>query len=118
VVEVKGGVQADILREIRQILERCIHAGQDVLLPATGDEGAIVTFFIVACTDPNGSALISGRILRDLQNFDKASRLNPSISSTTMLVARGHSREQQIREVTARIESSVQEHLLAKERNQ
>jgi len=117
VVEVKGGVQADILREIRQILERCIHAGQDVLLPATGDEGPIVTFFIVACADPKGSALIATRILRDLQNFDKASQLNPIISSMTMLVARGQSREQQIREVTVQIESSVQEHLLGKERN-
>jgi PAS domain S-box-containing protein len=117
VVEVKGGIQEDILREIRQILERCIHAGQDVLLPATGDEGSPVTFFIVACTDPKGSALIASRILRDLQNFDKASQLNPAISSMTMLVARGQSREEQIREVAARIESSVQEHLLGKERN-
>jgi PAS domain S-box-containing protein len=116
VVEVKGGVQADILREIRQILERCIHAGQDVVLPATGDEGPIVTFFIVACTDPKGFALIASRILRDLQNFDKASHLNPGISSTTMLVAHGQSREDQIREVTARIESLVQEHLVDKER--
>ncbi len=117
VVEVQGGVQADILREIRQILERCIHAGQDVLLPATVDEGPIVTFFIVACTDPKGSALIASRILGDLQNFDKGSQLNPAISSTTMLVARGQSREQQIREVAVQIESSVQEHLLGKERN-
>jgi PAS domain S-box-containing protein len=116
VVEVKGGVQADILREIRQILERCIHAGQDVLLPTTGAEGAIVKFFIVACTDPKGSALIASRILRDLQNFDKASQLNPRISSTTMLVGQNQSREQQIHEVTARIESSVQVHLLDKER--
>jgi hypothetical protein len=52
-----------------------------------------------------------------LQNFDKASQLNPAISSMTMLVARGQSREEQIREVAARIESSVQEHLLGKERN-
>ena len=117
VVEVTGGSQVDIVREIRQILERCIHAGQDVLLPATGDEGPIVTFFIVACTDPKGSALIGSRILRDLQNFDKASQLNPKLSSTTILVARGQSREEQIREVAARIESSVQEHLLGKERN-
>jgi hypothetical protein len=116
VVEVKGGIQADILREIRQILERCIHAGQDVLLPATGDEGPIVTFFIVACTDHKGSALIASRILRDLQNFDQASQLNPKSSSTTMLVAHGKSREAQIREVASRIESSVQEHLLRKER--
>jgi PAS domain S-box-containing protein len=117
VVEVKGGVQAEILREIRQILERCIHAGQDVLLPATADEGPIVTFFIVACTDPKGSALIAGRILRDLRNFDKASKLNPTLSSKTMLVDRGRLPEEQIREVAARIESSVQEHLLGKERN-
>jgi nitrogen-specific signal transduction histidine kinase len=117
VVEVKGGVQADILREIRQILERCIHAGQDVLLPTTGDEGPVVTFFIVACTDPKGSSLIASRILRDLHNFDKASQLNPAISSTPLLVAHSQSREEQIREVTAKIESLVQEHLLGKERN-
>jgi PAS domain S-box-containing protein len=117
VVEVTGGSQAEIVREIRQILERCIHAGQDVLLPATCDEGPILTFFIVACTDPKGSALIGSRILRDLQNFDKPSQLNPKISSTTILVARGQSREEQVREVAARIESSVREYLLGKERN-
>jgi PAS domain S-box-containing protein len=117
VAEVKRGIQADILQEIRQILERCIHAGQDALLPATGDDGPRVTFFIVACTDPKGSSLIASRILRDLQNFDKASHLKPQITSTTILVARSQSREEQIREVAARIESSVQEHLLGKERN-
>jgi PAS domain S-box-containing protein len=116
VVEVEGGIQAEILREIRQILARCIHAGQDVLLPATGDEGPIVTFFIVACTDSKGSALIASRILRDLQNFDKASQLNPLISSTTMLIARGQAREEQICEITALIESLLQEHLLDKKR--
>jgi PAS domain S-box-containing protein len=117
VCEVTGGSQPDILREIRQILERCIHAGQDVLLPATGDEGPIVTFFIVACTDPKGFRLISSRINRDLQNFDKASQLNPIISSKTMLVAHGQPREEQICEVAARIESSIQEHLQGRERN-
>jgi PAS domain S-box-containing protein len=115
--EVAGGSQADIVREIRQLLERCIHAGQDVLLPATGDEGPIVTFFIVACTDLKGSALIGSRILRDLQSFDQGSQLNPKISSTTIPVTRGWSREQQIREIAARIETSVQEGLLRNERN-
>jgi PAS domain S-box-containing protein len=117
VVEVRGGVQADILQEIRQILERCIHLGQDVLLPATGDDGPIVTFFIVACTDRKGSMLIANRILGNLQDFDKASHLKPAISSTTIQVAHGQLREQQIHEIAARIESSVQEHLLANERN-
>jgi PAS domain S-box-containing protein len=116
VVEVKRGAQADILREIRQILERCIDAGQEVLLPATGDEWPIVTFFIVACTDAKGLAVIASRILRDLQSFDKASQLKPVISSTTLPVAHGQSREKQIHDVSVRIESSVQKHLLGKER--
>jgi PAS domain S-box-containing protein len=118
VAEIKGVTQTDIFREIRHILKRCIHAGQDVLLPATGDEGPIVTFFIVACTDPKGSALIVSRILRNLQTFDKSSQLKQQISSTTVAVVRGRSREEQIREVAARIETSVQEHLLGQERNQ
>jgi PAS domain S-box-containing protein len=117
VVEVRGGVQADIMQEIRQILQRCIHVGQDILLPATGEEGSIVTLFIVACTDHKGSTLIANRILGNLKDFDKSSRLRPAISSTTMQATHGQLREQQVREVVARIESSVQEHLLGKERN-
>ena len=116
-VEVEGSVQADILREIRQILQRCIHAGQDALLPSTSDEDSEMTFFIVACTDAKGFALIASRILRDLQNFDKASQLHPVISSTMLPVPRGQSREEQIRELIARIESLVQEHLLGKEKS-
>ena len=116
VVAVEGGVQADILREIRQILKRCIHPGQDVLLPSTSDEYSVVTFFIVACTDAKGFKLIENRILRDLQNFDNATQLHPVISSTTVPLARCRSREKQIREVIARIENLVQEHLLGKER--
>jgi PAS domain S-box-containing protein len=117
VVEVEGGVQVDIQREIRQILERCIRPSQDVLLPSTNDDKSVTTFFIVACTDAKGFALIASRILRELQNFDNALQLKPVISSTTLpVVARGQLWEEQIRDVTTRIESSVQEHLLGKER--
>jgi len=52
-----------------------------------------------------------------LQNFDKASQLHPVISSTMLPVPRGQSREEQIRELIARIESLVQEHLLGKEKS-
>jgi hypothetical protein len=87
-----------------------------VLLPSTSDEYSVVTFFIVACTDAKGFKLIENRILRDLQNFDNATQLHPVISSTTVPLARCRSREKQIREVIARIENLVQEHLLGKER--
>jgi PAS domain S-box-containing protein len=116
VVAIGGAVQADILPEIRRVLERCIHAGQDVLLPSMSDAEPVETFFIVACTDPSGFAVIASRIGRELQNFDNASRLMPVISSTTLLVAPGQSREEQIGDVTAGIERLVQAHLMGKER--
>ena len=115
VVAVEGGVQADILFEIRRVLERCIHAFKDVLLPSMSDVEPVVTFFIVAC-GPSGFEVIASRIVRELQNFDNASRLKPVISSTTLLVPHGHPREEQIDEITARIERLVQAHLLGKER--
>jgi PAS domain S-box-containing protein len=115
VVEVEGGAQADILREIRQILTRSIHAGHDVLLPSMGGADPL-TFFIVACTDAEGSALIVSRILADLHIFDKASQLEPSISSTTLVVARNRSRGEQIQEVTTQIEALIQGHISAKRR--
>jgi pyruvate-formate lyase-activating enzyme len=80
------------------------------------DEAAPVeTFFIVAFTDPGGFEVIASRIGRELQNFDNASKL-PIISSTTLLIVPGQTREEQIGEVTARIERLVQAHLLAKEK--
>lgn len=116
VVPVERAVQTDIAREIRRVLERCIHPGQDVLLPSMSDAEPVETFFIVACTNAPGFEIIAKRIGRELRNFDKASKLKPVISSTTLLVAPDRSREEQIGEVTAGIERVVQAHLMAKER--
>jgi signal transduction histidine kinase len=116
VVPIEGAVQADILPEIRRVLERCIHAGQDVLLPSMSDADPVETFFIVACTDPSGFTVIASRIGRELQNFDSASRLKPVVSSTTLLVPPGQSTKEQTAGVTAGIERLVRAHLLGKER--
>jgi PAS domain S-box-containing protein len=116
VVPIEGVVQADILPEIRRVLERCIHAGQDVLLPSMSDADPVETFFIVACTDPSGFTVIASRIGRELQKFDSASRLKPVISSTTLLVPPGQSTKEQTAGVTAGIERLVRAHLLGKER--
>jgi PAS domain S-box-containing protein len=116
VVPVEATVQADIALEIRRVLERCIHPGHDVLLPAMSEAEPVQTFFIVACTDSRGFEVIANRIGRELRIFDTASHLKPVISSTTLLVAPDRSREEQIGEVTAGIERGVQAHLMAKER--
>jgi PAS domain S-box-containing protein len=115
VLAVEGVIQADLLSEMRKVLARCIHPGQDVLLPAMSDTEPVDTFFIVACADNRGSSAIASRISRELQIFDRTSILKPAISLTMLLLAPGQSREEQIDEVTARIERLIQAHLLHKE---
>jgi len=115
IVAVEGTVPAEILPEIRRILERCIHPAQDVLLPSTSDPEPVETLFIVACTGPSGFDVIARRISRELENFDKAAKLRPVISSTTLQVAPSPSREEEIADVTARLEQLVHAHLLGKE---
>jgi hypothetical protein len=115
VAAVEGAMQADILLEIKRVLERCIRPGQDVLLPSMSDAKPVGTFFIVACTDAKGFEVIASRIVRELQNFDSASKLKPVISSTTLLLVPGRSGEEQIGEIAARVEQLVQAHLLGKE---
>ena len=111
VCAIEGAAQAEIEPEIRRVLSRCIHPGQDLLLPPMSDAEAVVNYFIVACTDAGGSAIITNRITRELQNFDSASRLKPVISSTTLLVAQGTSRRIQARDIATRIERLIQKHL-------
>jgi signal transduction histidine kinase len=111
VAVVEGTDQADLVPEIRAILERCIHAGVDILLPEMSEADPVETFFIVACTGASGSAVIEERIGRELQNFDDASRLKPVISSTTLAVAQGRSREDQTGELAEQIERLTQQHL-------
>jgi hypothetical protein len=113
---IEKAVQADVLPEIRSVLERCIHAGQDVLLPSMSDAESVETFFIVACTGPSGFAVIASRIGRELEIFDNSSRLKPVISSTALLVRPGHTWKEQMGEVTAEIERVVQAHLLGKDK--
>ena len=108
---IEGVVQAEIQPEIRRVLSRCIHPGQDILLPPMSDSIAVETHFIVACTNTSGAAVIANRIGRELQNFDSGSKLKPAISSTTLVVAQSASREVQTGEVAKRIEEMVQAHL-------
>jgi PAS domain S-box-containing protein len=116
VVWVGGAVQADIVREIRKILERCIHLGEDMILPPLSDAEPVETFFIIACTDVNGFSVIAKRISRELQNFDNTSRLKPVISSTTLLVAPDQSRDEQIGGVMETIEGLIRKHLMNKKK--
>jgi PAS domain S-box-containing protein len=118
VAQVEGAVQADILLEVKKVLERCIRPDQDVLLPSMSDAEPAKTFFIIACTGAKGFEVIASRMARELRKFDGASKLKPVISSTTLLLAPGQFGEEQIGGVAARVDQLVQAHLLGKERLQ
>jgi len=118
VAQVAGAVQADILLEVRKVLERCIRPEQDVLLPSMSDAEPVKTFFIIACTDAKGFEVIASRMARELRKFDSASKLKPAISSTTLLLAPGQFGKEQIGDVAARIDQLVQSHLMGKDRLQ
>ena len=52
----------------RELLERCLQADQDVLLPKMGSSGAAELYFVVAATDAAGADLLLGSIR---QKFDE-----------------------------------------------
>jgi PAS domain S-box-containing protein len=115
-IAVEGAAQAELLPEIRKVLRSCIHGMKDLLLPSMSDAETMVNFFIVACTNAGGAAAIANRVTRELQNFDSASKLKPVLAHTTLAVAPGVSRDEQIGEVSAQIERLIQAHLSGEER--
>jgi Histidine kinase-, DNA gyrase B-, and HSP90-like ATPase len=116
VIEVEAATLADLLPEIRRVLQSCIHGSKDLLLPSMSDAETADNFFIVACTDGGGSAVMANRITRELRSFDSGTTLKPVFAYTTLAVEHGLSLDDQIGEVTAQIERLIQAHLSRKER--
>jgi hypothetical protein len=105
----------DIATEVRAVLTRCIHAGQDLLLPSMSEGDTGDTFFIVAGADRRGSEIIAARIARELGRFDTTSKLNAVLSSTRVPVDDQGSPDQRRARVAARVKQLIQAHLQNKE---
>jgi PAS domain S-box-containing protein len=100
------------LTGIRKVLEGCILAGQELLLPPMADSELEETWFIIACTETRGANALTNRLRRE---FDR-SRLEPPISVTTLqLSGNDEPWGKQIAEVTIQIDELVQTHLLERE---
>jgi PAS domain S-box-containing protein len=108
-------VTESIATEVRAVLTRCIHAGQDLLLPSMSNGDPVDTVFIVAGADRRGSEIIATRIARELGRFDTTSKLNAVVSSTTVPVDHPGSTDERRAAVAARIEGLIQAHLQKKE---
>jgi hypothetical protein len=114
----EGMSRSDLMPEVRKVLSRCVHPGEDVLLPWIGNQAPVMTFFIVGCTDDNGFSVIATRIGMELKGFGEVGQLKPHISSTTVAISPGLSGDRQIREVSERFERLIETHLQGQEKFQ
>jgi hypothetical protein len=96
---------------IRNVLERCIVANQDLLLPPMTEGETPETCFVVVCTETCGAetTTTTARVRRALD----ISELHATISVTRLQLSAIDERwGKRIAEVTARIDALVQAHLL------
>jgi PAS domain S-box-containing protein len=94
---------------IRNVLERCIVANQDLLLPPMGDAEMPETCFVVVCDETSGVESTTARVRRALD----ISELHATIAVTRVQLSTNDERwGKRIAEVTNRIDELVQAHLL------
>jgi PAS domain S-box-containing protein len=96
---------------IRNVLERCIVANQDLLLPPMTEGSTPETCFVLVCTETCGAetTTTTARVRRALD----ISELHATISVTQLQLSATEERwGKRIAEVTARIDELVQAHLL------
>jgi hypothetical protein len=101
-----------MLREIRNILKRCILSDKDVLLPSLTYKKLEDIFFLAACADQSGAEVIVSRIREQLATCKdlKKAQLTPVISSTLVDIPSMKNSmplEQIVRDVAGTIEDIV-----------
>jgi signal transduction histidine kinase len=74
---------------VRELLQRCLHADQDVLLPKMGASGHAELFFIVAGTDLAGGESLAKRIERQFDSRDPALKIGLVLSTSFHSVQMG-----------------------------
>jgi signal transduction histidine kinase len=66
-----GGTEVESSRQVRDLLDRCMHSDLDVLLPKMGPAAGTEFFFIVAVTDEIGGEAITKRVRKRLGKCDQ-----------------------------------------------
>ncbi len=110
----EGTFPAEWLLEIRGILGGSLIHGQDLLLPGTDETESAGAFFILACGEPAGVEVMTARMRRSLSEFDRAAKLSVAISLRVLQVPASGSALEKQKEITVRMERSMQEHLARK----
>jgi signal transduction histidine kinase len=75
-------VRAEQSHGVRDLLQRCLHSDQDVLLPKMGFAGAAELFFIVAITDGIGGEAITKRIREQFDGYELIHQAGLTVSTS------------------------------------
>jgi PAS domain S-box-containing protein len=110
-------IEAQDLTGISEVLERCVVAGRDRLLPPMTDTETTEAFFIIVCAEASAAEAMTRRVRGELDDFCQGSKPKPTISSTVLDLSAGEQRwEKRRAEITTQIDKLIQAHLLETER--
>ncbi len=106
----------DHSQHAREMLQRCLHSDEDVLLPKMGSSGATELFFVVAATDPVGCASLTTRIQMQFDEHELVQKAGLTLSISMHSIAiprknRAESRGAAFEAVAAIIQALVNEEL-------
>ena len=103
-------VRAEQSKVVREVLQRCMHADLDILLPKVGPAGATELFFLLAITDEIGGAAIAKRIQERLDEYEQTQKAGLTISTSYRSVdaIKRHSNES-MKDFVEKVASQIQE---------
>jgi len=112
-------VRAEQSKVVREVLQRCMHADLDILLPKVGPAGATELFFLLAITDEIGGAAIAKRIQERLDEYEHTQKAGLTISTSYRSVdaIKRYSNESMkdfVEKVASQIQELMNEEILAR----
>jgi hypothetical protein len=103
-------VRAEHSHRVRDLLQGCLRADLDVLLPRMGSAGAAELFFIVAISDHTGSEAIIRRIREQFAAFEDMEQADLTIrTSYRLLDAIKRTASESIEEFSEKVATGVRE---------
>jgi signal transduction histidine kinase len=110
------GARAEHSQGARELLQRCLHSDEDVLLPKMGSSGTAELFFVVAATDPVGCASLTTRIRMQFDERELVQKAGLALSTSSHSIPasqkdRAISRGAAFESMAAKIQSLINEEL-------
>jgi hypothetical protein len=109
-------VRAEHSHGVRELMLRCLHSDEDVLLPKIGSAGAAELFFIVALADRVGGRAIIKRIRKQIDGSDYVRHAGLTLSTSHRLIdatnsGASESMDEFVEKMTARIQNLIDDEI-------